>query len=190
MVEIQPVQQQTPCNLSTSIYASGERHSLTKNTHLTPSPHFNMRISIPTLPNPTSSSSTFINPLANITLPRAVDKTLSFLEKGKGKALVLTGAGVSVDSGIRAYRGNDGHYTTNPNYRPIFYGELVEPGSKGDQFRKRYWSRSYLGYPPVRDAKPNPTHMYVAALQRAGLAPKLITQNVSEETQEYNGISS
>lgn len=91
---------------------------------------------------------------------------------------MITGAGVSVDSGIRAYRGDEGHYTTNPNYRPIFYGELVEPGPKGHTFRQRYWSRSYLGYPPVRDAKPNPTHMYVAALQRLGLAPNLITQNV------------
>lgn len=34
-------------------------------------------------------------------------------------------------------------------------------------------------YPPVREAKPNPNHIYVAALQALGLAPNLITQNVS-----------
>ncbi|KAJ9115005.1 hypothetical protein QFC22_005333 [Naganishia vaughanmartiniae] len=137
-----------------------------------------MKISIPTLPNPTGNTPGYVNPLAHISLPAAVAKTRDFLDKGKGKVLVLTGAGVSVDSGIRAYRGSEGHYTTNPNYRPIFYGELVEPGPKGYSFRQRYWSRSYLGYPPVRDALPNPTHMYVAALQRLGLAPSLITQNV------------
>ena len=56
------------------------------------------------------------------------------------------------------------------------------------------WARSFLGvchsycmskeiadkqYPPVREAKPNPTHIYIAALSALGLAPNLITQNVS-----------
>lgn len=59
------------------------------------------------------------------------------------------------------------------------------------------WARSFLGvspadpfshvsisglisqYPPVREAKPNPTHIYIAALSALSLAPNLITQNVS-----------
>lgn len=73
-------------------------------------PHLpTMKISIPNLPPPSATNPAFINPLANITLPRAVAKTQDFLEKGKGKTLVMTGAGVSVDSGIRAYRGSEGH---------------------------------------------------------------------------------
>lgn len=68
-----------------------------------------MKISIPTLPNPSGSTPGYVNPLANISLPHAVAKTKEFLDKGKGKVLVLTGAGVSVDSGIRAYRGSEGH---------------------------------------------------------------------------------
>ncbi|KAG8777052.1 hypothetical protein FRC12_000567 [Ceratobasidium sp. 428] len=44
--------------------------------------------------------------------------------------------------------------------------------------KQRYWSRSYLGYPPVRDAQPNPAHYALAALQWTNHAPKLITQNV------------
>jgi len=44
--------------------------------------------------------------------------------------------------------------------------------------RQRYWLRSYLGYPPVRDALPNTTHFALAALQHAGFVPRLITQNV------------
>ncbi|QRV88318.1 NAD-dependent histone deacetylase SIR2 [Ceratobasidium sp. AG-Ba] len=44
--------------------------------------------------------------------------------------------------------------------------------------RQRYWSRSYLGYPPVRDAQPNPTHYAIAALQMTNHVPRLITQNV------------
>ena len=30
---------------------------------------------------------------------------------------------------------------TNPNYRPVYYSELVDPTEKGEDFRKRYWSR-------------------------------------------------
>ncbi|KAL0953867.1 hypothetical protein HGRIS_005041 [Hohenbuehelia grisea] len=44
--------------------------------------------------------------------------------------------------------------------------------------RQRYWLRSYLGYPPVRDALPNTTHCALAALQYASVIPRIITQNV------------
>lgn len=79
------------------------------------------------------------------------------------------------------------------------YHQLVDPTAKGFAFRyvgtnmstfgelififtacyrQRYWLRSYLGYPPVRDAKPNTSHFALAALQYAGLVPHVITQNV------------
>jgi hypothetical protein len=68
-----------------------------------------MRISIPNIPLPSAKNPAFINPLADITHADAVGRVKRFLDKGKGKTLVLTGAGVSVDSGIRAYRGTEGH---------------------------------------------------------------------------------
>ncbi|KAL7424514.1 hypothetical protein Q5752_000198 [Cryptotrichosporon argae] len=133
-----------------------------------------VRISIPTLPaSPRAPPSV----LTALPLPAASAHVAAFLAAGAGRTLVLTGAGVSVDSGIRAYRGKEGSYS-NPNYKPIFYGELVEDSARGAMFRKRYWARSFIGYPPVRDAQPNPTHIYVAALQTLGVAPHLITQNV------------
>lgn len=80
--------------------------------------HLNeMKISIPTLPNPTGSSPGYINPLAHISQSSAIAHVKSFLDKGKGKTLVLTGAGVSVDSGIRAYRGSEGHCESFGNWR-------------------------------------------------------------------------
>ncbi|WWC91974.1 uncharacterized protein L201_006927 [Kwoniella dendrophila CBS 6074] len=133
-----------------------------------------VRISIPTLPKVPLVPPSGISLLP---LPEAASYLSNFLEKGKGKTTILTGAGVSVDSGIRAYRGEKGTYS-NPNYKPILYHELVEDSERGDMFRRRYWARSFLGYPPVRDAQPNPTHIYIAALQHLGLAPNLITQNV------------
>lgn len=76
-----------------------------------------MKISIPTLPNPTGSSPGYANPLAHISQSSAIAHVKSFLDKGKGKTLVLTGAGVSVDSGIRAYRGSEGHCKSFPDRR-------------------------------------------------------------------------
>ncbi|XAO26266.1 hypothetical protein I312_105101 [Cryptococcus bacillisporus CA1280] len=133
-----------------------------------------VRISIPTLP-----PAPLVPPNALTLLPTrlAASHLARFLEKGGGKTVILTGAGVSVDSGIRAYRGKEGSYS-NPNYKPILFHELVEDTPRGEMFRRRYWARSFLGYPPVRDAQPNPTHIYIAALLHLGLAPNLITQNV------------
>ncbi|KAF8596415.1 DHS-like NAD/FAD-binding domain-containing protein [Ceratobasidium sp. AG-I] len=130
-----------------------------------------VKISIPTLPASILSRM----PGPTISLPEAVARVGEFMSGGK--ALVVTGAGVSVDSGIRAYRGKSGHYA-NPNFIPILYHELVDPTARGHSFRQRYWSRSYLGYPPVRDAQPNPTHYAIGALQLTGHVQNLITQNV------------
>ena len=69
-----------------------------------------MRISVPGLPHTAASS-----PSAKRIPPvEAVHRLAEFL--AKGNVTVITGAGVSVDSGIRAYRGPDGRYM-NPNYR-------------------------------------------------------------------------
>lgn len=67
-----------------------------------------MGISIPTLKAPAIK---FINPNANITLAEAGARLSTFLQKGKGRTCMVTGAGVSVDSGIRAYRGKEGFVT-------------------------------------------------------------------------------
>ncbi|KAI5121746.1 hypothetical protein M0805_009035 [Coniferiporia weirii] len=131
-----------------------------------------MRISVPTIPISLSTSAPTSPPISRLA---AIERIASFL--APGNVAVLSGAGVSVDSGIRAYRGKDGRYM-NPNYKPILYHELVDETRKGVSFRQRYWLRSFLGYPPVRDALPNTTHFAVAALQYTDHVSRLITQNV------------
>jgi NAD-dependent deacetylase sirtuin 4 len=86
-----------------------------------------VRISIPTIK---AHPSDFL-PSALTLLPvkEAAQHLSEFLQAGKGETLVLTGAGVSVDSGIRAYRGKEGHYS-NPNYTYVRWvlrvgGELM-----------------------------------------------------------------
>lgn len=71
-----------------------------------------MRISVPTIPHAVlSPSSTATKPIAPA---EAIDKIATFL--ASGNVALITGAGASVDSGIRAYRGQNGRYL-NPNYK-------------------------------------------------------------------------
>jgi len=89
---------------------------------------------------------------------------------GKRIAL-LTGAGCSTESGIPDYRGEG---TSRRARNPIKFDAYV-----GDPIaRTRYWARSLIGWPKIASAQPNPSHLGLAALERAGLVSGLITQNV------------
>ena len=82
---------------------------------------------------------------------------------------VLTGAGLSTDSGIPDYRGPEA-----PPRNPMTYQEFV-----GDtELRRRYWARNHVGWHHLRHAEPNAGHAAVARLERRGLTTGLITQNV------------
>ena len=87
-----------------------------------------------------------------------------------GGLFVLTGAGLSTDSGIPDYRGRDGVRRV----MPMQFGEFV--GSSAA--RQRYWARSFVGWARFRAAAPNAGHRAVADLQRRGLVHTLVTQNV------------
>ncbi|KAI0194171.1 silencing information regulator [Astrocystis sublimbata] len=87
---------------------------------------------------------------------------------------VLTGAGISVASGLADYRGSKGTYRVNKTYRPIYYPEFL----RSHEARKRYWARSFLGWSTLHKAKPNATHHAIRQLSNLGLIQSVITQNV------------
>ncbi|MFI5547749.1 NAD-dependent protein deacetylase [Streptomyces sp. NPDC085612] len=90
---------------------------------------------------------------------------------GAGGVLVLSGAGLSTESGIPAYRGEGGSLG---RHTPMTYQDFVS----GPAARRRYWARSHLGRRTFRRARPNAGHRAVAAFGRHGLLSGVITQNV------------
>lgn len=82
---------------------------------------------------------------------------------------MLTGAGVSTDSGIPDYRGPDSP-PSNPMTIQQFTGDAA--------FRQRYWARNHVGWRHMADTLPNAGHRALAALEDASVVTGVITQNV------------
>ncbi|MFI6789586.1 NAD-dependent protein deacetylase [Nonomuraea sp. NPDC050383] len=88
-----------------------------------------------------------------------------------GGLVVLSGAGLSTESGIPDYRGPTGRAQRAD---PMTYQRFV--GSA--EARRRYWARSHVGWRRIGEAAPNSGHRAVADLERRGLVDAVITQNV------------
>ncbi|MFI8454893.1 NAD-dependent protein deacetylase [Kitasatospora sp. NPDC085464] len=86
-------------------------------------------------------------------------------------AVVLSGAGLSTESGIPDYRGATGRRRSGT---PMTYQEFT--GSEAA--RRRYWARSHTGWPAFTRARPNAGHRAVERLHRSGYVAAVITQNV------------
>ncbi|MFD4693473.1 NAD-dependent protein deacetylase [Streptomyces sp. NPDC058463] len=88
-----------------------------------------------------------------------------------GGVLVLSGAGISTESGIPDYRGEGGSLS---RHTPMTYQDFIASA----QARRRYWARSHLGWRTFGRARPNAGHRAVAAFGDHGLLSGVITQNV------------
>lgn len=85
------------------------------------------------------------------------------------RVAVLTGAGISTDSGIPDYRGPD-----SPPSNPM----TIQQFTSDPVFRQRYWARNHVGWRHMDETLPNAGHRALAALEWAGVVTGLITQNV------------
>ncbi len=96
-----------------------------------------------------------------------VDALARLLESRR--TLVLSGAGISTDSGIPDYRG-----PTRRSRNPTTYQTFVRDAAA----RRRYWARSSIGWPLTAHARPNDGHRALARLERRGTTVGVLTQNV------------
>ena len=99
---------------------------------------------------------------------RAESPELVALLAGR-RVAVLTGAGISTDSGIPDYRGPD-----SPPSNPM----TIQQFTSDPVFRQRYWARNQVGWRHMDETLPNTGHRALAGLERDGVVTGVITQNV------------
>lgn len=104
----------------------------------------------------------------NRTAQRAEAPELLAVLAGR-RIAVLTGAGLSTDSGIPDYRGPD-----SPPSNPM----TIRQFTSDPQFRQRYWARNHIGWRHMAACEPNAGHRALAALEHSGVVVGVITQNV------------
>lgn len=107
-------------------------------------------------------------------VPAHVDDAFAQVARlvARGGVVVLSGAGLSTESGIPDYRGPSG--AALRRHAPMTHQAFV----RDPVARRRYWARSHLGWRHMSSARPNAGHRAVADLERAGLVTGVITQNV------------
>lgn len=97
----------------------------------------------------------------------------TFIERSK-KLFVLTGAGVSTESGMKDYRSERVGLFATSDQRPVNYSNFLS----SSEVRRRYWARNAAAWPMFKTFRPNAAHRHLASLEHRGQLHWLVTQNV------------
>lgn len=105
------------------------------------------------------------------------DRRLQTFVQDHPRLFVLTGAGCSTASGLGDYRDRQGQWKRRqPITGQVFIGD--------EHARRRYWARSYVGWPGFSRALPGTAHTALSSLQQTGRLTGLVTQNVDQLHQK------
>ncbi|GAB5358222.1 hypothetical protein AAMO2058_000439500 [Amorphochlora amoebiformis] len=97
---------------------------------------------------------------------------LEMLQRAGGKTVIISGAGVSTESGIPDYRSPEGSYSKG--HKPMTHQDFVRKPHN----RKRYWARSLVGWRYFDGVSPCYSHYALRELEQNQLISGIITQNV------------
>lgn len=104
------------------------------------------------------------------------DKAKALLENAN-YAICLTGAGISTESGIPDFRSDRGYYNTMIPEEALSVGVL-------ESDPERFYSEGYRIIQDLEGKKPNPAHIALAHLQKAGIIHEIVTQNIDDLHQQ------
>ncbi|KAK4322991.1 hypothetical protein Pmani_006286 [Petrolisthes manimaculis] len=126
------------------------------------------------LPRRTCARLTFV-PQHRPCLEESLGRLQEFIDQSR-RLFVLTGAGISTESGIPDYRSEGvGLYATSTK-RPVQFKVFMESAKA----RQSYWARNYVGWQRFSSVRPNSAHLALAAWEPSGGGPVhcIVTQNV------------
>ncbi|KAI1900507.1 hypothetical protein AGOR_G00050640 [Albula goreensis] len=103
----------------------------------------------------------------------ALERLQNFVCKSK-RLFVITGAGLSTESGIPDYRSEGVGLYARTERRPIQHVEFLRSAKS----RQRYWARNYVGWPQFSSHLPNSAHLALSSWEALGKVHWLVTQNV------------
>ncbi|XP_011707722.1 PREDICTED: NAD-dependent protein deacetylase Sirt4-like isoform X1 [Wasmannia auropunctata] len=118
------------------------------------------------------SSLAFV-PKCNPVSTEDVTRLKEFVDK-RHRLCVLTGAGVSTESGIPDYRSAEVGLYARSNRKPILYKEFCD----SEAARRRYWARNCIGWPRFSSLRPNITHEILKHMEYVEKVGCVVTQNV------------
>ncbi|OPJ74735.1 NAD-dependent protein lipoamidase sirtuin-4, mitochondrial isoform A [Patagioenas fasciata monilis] len=105
--------------------------------------------------------------------PVEVEQLQHFVSNSK-RLFVMTGAGISTESGIPDYRSEGVGLYARTDRRPVQHAEFVRSASA----RQRYWARNFVGWPQFSSHQPNTAHLVLRDWEKLGKLHWLVTQNV------------
>ncbi|MCY4358892.1 MAG: NAD-dependent protein deacetylase [Gammaproteobacteria bacterium] len=116
-------------------------------------------------------------PIAPEPVPEGTLSELQEFIANHPRLFVITGAGISCESGIPAYRDTKGNWQSRT---PVQHSDFMsDPAS-----RQSYWMRSFYGWPTVANAQPNQAHRALVRLEELGYIQTLVTQNIDRLHQK------
>ncbi|XP_066465861.1 NAD-dependent protein lipoamidase sirtuin-4, mitochondrial [Tiliqua scincoides] len=116
--------------------------------------------------------STFVPPCPPLD-PQDIEKLQDFVSRSQ-RLFVLTGAGISTESGIPDYRSEGVGLYARTSRRPVQHAEFV----RSARARQKYWARNFVGWPQFSSHQPNTAHLALRSWESAEKLHWLVTQNV------------